>query len=401
MAQTVFILWIICMTFSPIYNILGEKIIILLFLLYAFLNKKMRINKVLLVFGALFFVMYFLKLFPTFADYTPYSYYHSIQRHAIGMAELLMFFLLIDNYDIDLFFDDKNYINRVKNWILYSYHLSIIISIIFLLIKGKNLYRSSAASSNFLVAPQFFLIFSICISMALTFEAIKNRDKRVRNIVLILLNATYIVLSNYTTQMIFLLAGITIVIINTILDTKTKRIIGTVIIAFLIFGLVNYLPEIIRWIAITFFSNNGTVYMRLNELYTFLMFGDAGIDLNGRFDLINASVRTFKEHFIFGVSFLNYNTQATGIVVGDHSEWVDDLARYGIVGFTLFAAFVCCGFKSLFVKFRATKELVISYVLLIVLYGFANPILNIFVVCGLIISLCLIIDTKDKPLHIS
>ena len=393
-----FVLWIICVTLSPVYNILGEKIIILGLVFPIIYYKKIKFDRGLVVSLLPFVVFFVIKLLFVINDYNPISSFHSVLTLAFAMFELFVLFICVQSCDFSRLygFTDKFY--KIRRVILISFYSSLIFSIIIMIIKGRDFYRVNWSSGGVFVAPQFYLIISITISMALTYEAIKNKKRRLLNIVLILIGFAYAIFANYTTQIIFYLFGIALVYLLTILDTVTKRIIGVVLLSIFVIFTYSMLPEFILFVNDIFFMDNYTIHMRLNEIYTLLRYGDSGRDLKIRFDLMGYSFETFKNNMLFGINFSDYNTMSTGIVVGDHCEWIDDLARYGIVGFVFFALFSIKGIDSIFKIFRLNKTMVISYDILIFIYGFANPIIKIFLVCGLILSSALLacsLDIKD------
>ena len=386
MTFSFYLIWVACFAIAPLYNILGEKMILIGLLFPIMLKCKMRVEKGVAACIIPFMLFLGIKFMFAINGYNAVSSFHSIYTLAFGMFELAILFICIGSCNFSSIIDVENKKRTIRNFIIISFYGSLLASISLMMIRGRDFYRLDLASGGVFAAPQFFLLMSIVMSMALTYEALKDKKKRLLNIILIAIGFVYIILANYTTQLIFYLFGILLVTILTLMDTTAKKVMGVIILAVLTVFAVDRLPDFIYWVNNRFFAQNYTMHMRLNEIYTLLRFGDAGRDLNGRFDLMNTSFATFKEHWLIGVPFSDYNTVNTGIIVGDHSEWVDDLARYGIIGSILFAVFIIKGINTICKEFKLNKTMIISYAVLISLYGFANPIIKIFLMCGLVLA---------------
>ena len=396
MTFSFFLIWVACIAIAPLYNLLGEKMILIGILLPILFQRKLIIVRKTVLCIVPFILFFAIKLLFAVDRYNAISYFHSVFTLALGILELALLFACIKSFD----FSSVSALNvnrkRIYSFIVYSFYSSLVISIILMIIRGRDFYRADWSNGGILVAPNFYMLMSIVISMALTYEAIKNKKKRIVNGVLIVIGFIFILLANYATQLLFYLFGIILVCIFSLIDTTIKKIVGVFLLTILTVYSINQLPDFIYWINNRFFLQNPTMHMRLNEIYTLLRFGDAGRDLNGRFDLMNLSINTFREHWILGVPFSQYNTVYTGIIVGDHSEWVDDLARYGVIGSVFFAVFAISGIKTIFTEFKLNKTMMAAYTILIVLYGFANPIIKVFLMCGLVIASSLLACSEES-----
>lgn len=391
-----YMIWAVCVAFAPLYNFLGEKIIILALIIPILINRKIKLSKMLLIGTVSFIIFMGFKMLFVINNYNPVSSFHSVYTLAFGMLELAILFLCIDSIDLLKIMDNKKYKVRIRLCVIVSFYSSLILSIIIMIIKGREFYRLNWASGGMLVAPQFYLIFNIVIGMALAYECIFNKTKRIINVFLIVIGLIYSVLANYTTQLIFYIFGIVLVFVLSVLNTKTKKTIGVIFLVTIAFLTINKLPDFILLINNTIFKNNHIMHMRLNEIYTLMRLGDAGVDLNIRLNYMKTSFHTFLDNWLFGVPFQKYNTFNTGIIVGDHSEWCDDLARYGLLGIIIWMFFIANGFKCIYRKFRLNKTMIMSYSFFIFLYGFANPIIKIFLVCGIILASSILIPDPDN-----
>lgn len=97
---------------------------------------------------------------------------------------------------------------------------------------------------------------------------------------------------------------------------------------------VNYEP-ILLWISDLI--NNDRVTVRINQLLYAFKFGEiqgAGGSLEVRFELMMNSLNTFKSSilsFFFGVG----EHRTSNDLIGHHSQWIDQTAKYGVFGCVL------------------------------------------------------------------
>lgn len=111
-----------------------------------------------------------------------------------------------------------------------------------------------------------------------------------------------------------------------------------------------------------------TLSARLDEVYNILM-GNShkADDFNSRQELNWVSIKTFLSNPIIGVNYrLAGSIDET--MIGNHAEWFDDLARYGVFAFFLFSFLIKNAKKQ-----YSENKMAIPYMLIGVL-GFLNPI---------------------------
>ena len=126
---------------------------------------------------------------------------------------------------------------------------------------------------------------------------------------------------------------------------------------------------------------------RIEELYM-LFTGNSGqaADMGARQNLTMISIETFLKHPILGANYFIGNNRYNNEVIGNHSEWFDMLALYGIFVFFLYYVI----YKTLKTQYRDTGVLLPS--LIYFLTGFLNPMfyfvvnLTIFVIVPLLNS---------------
>ncbi|MEG1886654.1 MAG: O-antigen ligase family protein [Oscillospiraceae bacterium] len=120
------------------------------------------------------------------------------------------------------------------------------------------------------------------------------------------------------------------------------------------------------------------VSKRLYEVGSLLKYGTADNgssgDLTGRIQLILTSFETFSDNFFFGIGYkYNYDfTEMFRVGVGSHSEWIDSLAKYGIMGGIPFLAAIISSVKLE----RKNSCVSFAYVLTTFFLGFFNPFIT-------------------------
>lgn len=103
-------------------------------------------------------------------------------------------------------------------------------------------------------------------------------------------------------------------------------------------------------------------------------------DTTGRGRLAMLSLNSFLQHPFFGVGpvTMSQTNEALYVLVGGHSSWLDQLAEYGLVGFSPFLAFLVLAFRNKIREFRTTGSSVdAGFVAMMVSYficGLVNPV---------------------------
>lgn len=113
-------------------------------------------------------------------------------------------------------------------------------------------------------------------------------------------------------------------------------------------------------------------------------------DFSTRINLAKSSLNLFFKEPIFGVSYKVMDFEETvRMGVGNHSEWVDSLALYGVFSFFLFSYL-----------YRAAKKYNIRYkfflpMILFCFSGFNNPILSFSFLCNIFLLVPMFLDTIE------
>jgi len=157
---------------------------------------------------------------------------------------------------------------------------------------------------------------------------------------------------------------------------------------FVLFFIKNYIMNYL--IDIFTKSSNFFYTQRLNEVYQFMLGNSKDGSLSERIDNIKISLQTFYQNFLTGRGFIySSNINETGI--GMHSQLIDDLARFGLIG-VLFTFFIFYKYIKLYKNSSANSYINFTVVLFTVL-SLINPTISIpvgtvlFIVNPLIIQI--------------
>lgn len=122
---------------------------------------------------------------------------------------------------------------------------------------------------------------------------------------------------------------------------SAKRLVGIIVLSLgLVFVTTSY-SKIIEWLGSVLKSNR--IIERLNSINVLLQSKDINAigdeSLGGRIRLMRVSVDTFFgsiSHFLLGVG----NRTDNNVLVGNHSQFIDEFTRYGVLGGILFIVII-------------------------------------------------------------
>lgn len=369
-------LFVISISTGLFFNALGEKSILLLLGLVFLSRNKVRISYKVLI-SALGMAM-FVMIKAILGDLTISNDYHGIWPVYVKMIELVVVFIIFSALKQDVLLHSDTFIKHCKFLFHVCYYTTLIITIFFLMKNGIGYYRTNELTS-IIYAPQFFLYYAMIFSVELLSQIFTKNRGIVQILLALVINILFIIMMNYTTQIMFLIFGLFMISIVKIANKKWKVflcIMGCIILLFIIFP---YASCFLNLINEKFFSSNKDISMRLKEISYFLSTGElSGAALGGRIRIMKISFSTFVNNPLFGVSFKNYNMN--GLMVGGHYEWVDDLARFGIIGTVLLVVFAYTGFKYGIVGQKKGDDVYKVLMIVFIIYGFFNPFLNIMFV---------------------
>lgn len=188
---------------------------------------------------------------------------------------------------------------------------------------------------------------------------------------LILITAGFVVIvimSLYMTAIVITLLGV----ILAFLYKKKRWIAKSVITMAMVLGafLLLFQPLMNAITDYTVDLSTRALYERTAEINMLLTGeGSSAEDFNDRRDLSGKSINTFLAHPLFGVNHKVSNYELMGeLYVGNHSTWVDSLARYGLFALLIFSFLFRSGKKI-------SKETGADWALLVfAVLGFFNPV---------------------------
>jgi len=387
---TFVLLWSV---FSPLQEVLNFTFIASLFLIWflsaIFVRKKFFLEccKANLIYF-IFYIILVLRVF--FAENKDeVSQYFNCQGLLYKFAMIFIFFCAF------IYYKDKSskYKKNLLLMLLTAYTVSCVISLYYLS-KDKYIYRDNFdLTRHFGLASHDFIYTSIILASFLLYLIVRNKHNRTLYLIVIIIMSLLTLKTNYTTAIILYIVFIGYIIIELCVK-KNKLIIWitatAIILLFFVFksDILSCLGSFINSMKIS-----DVVRARLLELID-AMSGSLGneSDLSIRFTLQNVSKNTFLANPLFGVNYSNYNE----ITVGQHSQWMDNLAQFGIIGNTILISYFIYIYKYTR-KFAFTiisRQCINFSWIFFIVFGFLNPnmratfFLCMFIFAPFLNSLC-------------
>ena len=216
----------------------------------------------------------------------------------------------------------------------------------------------------------FFQGLVVCVPILLTLIS-HNKYKRLAIVALSIIFISLLSASFTIALIVFVVAVIMGYIANNSLNGRVMAISICLIIIFVVpwSNVLMWLSEII---------NNPTISERLLSLASSLSSGSAEGDLSSRVNLYLSSLNTFLEQ-PWGVgpeyTFVNYEKG-----IGYHSQFLDDLARYGVFALIFYIAFFAGYYKLLYKQWSkidlqqiALPVVIVYFIFLVLNPGFTSP----------------------------
>lgn len=293
------------------------------------------------------------------------------------------------------------------------FSLSAIIFYIFNPSAARVLASDFYAFDTIAIGGGYSIAFGASILSVYLFELLIHRKEMKVNrsicflfLLLILLFEILLIKTESTITLIANISGIFASIFNKFYNGKNGKkqnkliVCVGILIVFLIF--VMYMNEIGSWITdITANGTDNVILRRLNRIglklkYQGIQFGYTNY-VDERLDTIMSSWQVFLQYPLFGIGYKYGNAfsllSKNGL--GAHSELVDILAQFGIVGFFFWAMFFKCSIKNQYNVFHYNGWKVSLFIMLIF-----NPFKSfhgyvvIFVLIPLLEYLLYTINTK-------
>lgn len=346
-----------------------QIILFLLFFLSLYKNKEVLTEgfKISILSFIIFIVVLLRCMIAERIDTTYYSPFQNV----IARYQFLIYpfiFCYINKLD----YRSKKSIFKIS---FFSIIITIIISFYYMIFIDPQAVRNTQGV-NYLGVGDFQLMYAIAILIGPLFMLISERKKGGKKsiflfIILILMIFCLILCNLVTTLVIATLSiGLSLYLQHT---SKMKYIIlciisfAAVIIKSIIVNFLNFLvsSQIFYW------STSNKIQAIANVLS-----GDfTNIDtLSRRMMLINQSLTSFMEHPLWGINFKDHVMGK----VGCHSQWADDLARYGIIGnIVIFLNYIKIAKHTTYsCKSNITRKSMKCVWITTFILGFLNPCLS-------------------------
>jgi hypothetical protein len=205
---------------------------------------------------------------------------------------------------------------------------------------------------------------------------------------LVALFIVVVVMSNFTTAQMLLFVDFVFVILarkrfKTNSGFVVSFIVLTVLASFMLPFLLNYMIII---------SDSIYAQSKLEGILGVLSGTESYDETTSRSELLKMSLKSFLDSPIWGIGAW-YGSGSPH--VGQHAQFVDDIARYGLLGFIPLMVFVYYSMKKIYLAFKEKhfyNRRVLVSILIFVALGFMNPIYN----PGLLACMFMVVPMLDR-----
>ncbi|WP_213422574.1 O-antigen ligase family protein [Bhargavaea massiliensis] len=373
--------WTVLPIFRSITNTGGFKIIFF-FIAGVWLLSSLLISRKwfmdllgISIIGSIYLIIIFLY----------YVFDHGNMKLSMIVNPLFLFFFAFMGYYYS-YYGDKKVLKIILSVITLCF-LTTAITTIYNLLDNLNVARLMTSSST---SPQvisylekrnvaaFDFIYGLVILIPLLFVGLKFSLKKKSLLFIttmfsiVLLSLIVIALSNFTTAYLLLILAILL----SLLPKKTN-----VYFMFFVFGLMvillsPLLLEFIIFILTTIKETTPSIMTqyKLESIISFL-YGETNYQSTTiRATLLRQSISSFFESPLLGVGAY-YHDGSTNFI-GNHSQFIDDFGRYGILGATPIIIFILIYLKKTKIKVKNinVQNAFVFSALLFIILGFLNPI---------------------------
>lgn len=229
----------------------------------------------------------------------------------------------------------------------------------------KNLFTSMGCGGY------GFIYSLVLIIVPMLFSNEKSNFWRIVDIAAAIICLATMILSQYALALIIVLGGITVMYFlpnheesRNQFALKIVILLGAMLLLFNIVGILTAAADMLA-------DTTKGLSTRLYEIVDYLTTGNQGYNMGSRTDLYGLSWGLFLKHPIFGNQWFDSTT-----VYGGHSAFLDQLARYGLFGFSGYLAFIVSSRKRTSWYFDR-KAIWVEYILFVVL-SFLNNTMFIY-----------------------
>ena len=255
---------------------------------------------------------------------------------------------------------------------------------------ARILASDRTAFDNIAIGGGYGIAYASCFLAVYIFDfIIRNKFKKkyytVLAVLAILVLYVVVLETKSTITIIFLYIGFALDILFRVLIPKIDNIriklaliFGFLIMLILLIVIFYNLKNMGEFILNSVSGKTDVVSKRIEEIGYLLKYGSAetgySSDLNGRIELIKQSFQTFFDNFFIGIGYkYGYSFRDMyRIGVGSHSELVDSLAKFGIIGAIPFFGAIWSSIKLE----RKYSRVSIVYLITTLFLGTFNPFIT-------------------------
>lgn len=200
--------------------------------------------------------------------------------------------------------------------------------------------RQHVGDDDFIIGGFNFIYYCVLLFATLILilkrRHLKSSSERIVVIIWMITIVLTVVRSMYTTAFLLLFFGVLISILYGKKHWKRKMLVGVgVIMAVGVF----FIPFVERFL-LSINTNYSVVTVRLQDVHQGIsgeLVDTGDSSLLNRIKRFITSLETFFTYPIFGVNHLTADEAVfDNLLIGNHSEWVDSMAQYGVFSFFLF-----------------------------------------------------------------
>ena len=382
------LLFCICQQLSSISYFSGIHLIYFCWLISTFVSYGIRARYILFtkkyIILYLFLAFYFMSMIAATNLTTGFA-------RLVAMMEMLSPIYMYDLYQVNKW-NGKKYPFYVLIIVLLA---NMMLSFSMINIMGDTGLRNTIqADSDNALKGAFSLIYSLSIIIPTIVYVLKSRKKigaKSKSIVLVasILFGVYSFILVFRSYFITALITTIVGVLFALIYEKRRWLLkgGSIILVAISVFLASF-TSLVSYIDNISYGASRQITPKLYEL-KYLLTGEttkAG-DLSSRANLALSSLNTFLENPIVGVSYKAKDFEDTiTIGVGNHSEWLDNLALYGLFSLLLFS-FIYMASKQQLTQYGFSLSLLLFFFL-----GCNNPVLSFSMLCNVFLLIPMFFD---------
>lgn len=356
---------------NPVADLFPSALQMIVFVIWFFSSfNHPAIKKGLKISGINIFIFLITLFRCILADQLNMGFFSTLQ--VVIQRYQFLIYPIIYYYVISLKKKEKE---KLFNWALLCITLTVIVSLYYVLCVDPQAIRNTQNVSYFGVG-NFQLMYAMAILygplLFLAIDKIKAKEKCLFFLLELVLMFICLVLCNLVTSVVITLISVFVTYCLTRKNKLLYTVIGFVLIVF--FALRSVWGNLLIKLAsknLFYWSTNNKIIAIANVLLGDMNNTDT---LSKRWTLAEQSLNSFKENWVFGINFRDHVMGK----VGCHSQWMDDLARYGLIGNVIIWFNY---FYIMKITLRTEKNIIVRHYILsawicFYILGFLNPNLS-------------------------